>query len=888
MMMKVLSVKGPEGLAQLSTAKAFDFSKSEFTRQQQKGILFSDRRKEIEKKYRTIRAYGPELIATLAPEDVSEVSASQVKWLATLAQVNNLLDERVDDLLAAQVSNGLYPLHKVHLLKKLELIQAIKDAQGLLKLHETQLVHITKKQRQILVEALTAKKRLSGLPSIEDKHLQYLQLTEEQIESLAWNRVIKIHIDQWPLISNQKLQEIQKEKPDAIGESEAQKMKPSQLKILNGSYGKHLTDGQIKEFTEEHAQLIQAIETDGKLTLLSDQALQKIKISQLNFIGKENFQRITKVDLLLGTPERCVGFLNDQQKEQIAQAIETLTEDAQLSLLNDLALQKIKPSKLGFIGKENFQRITQLELLLAAPQRCIDFLSEAQKDRLQAALLREENLKECGQPIFHWAVQINPIIIQKIKKPEQVAWLNNEEELRILEDDQLIELSDAQVTQHVRSNSLVSRLKTHAPHKYKLLLSNEVFKSLTEAHDYLIQEIQTDEQLSLLKNKALQKIHPKQLSFIGKDNFQRIIDTDLLCAIPKRCIDFLSARQRISLFVSVPKLSTMEKISEPVFHLVVQEYHLIVKKLTEPQVKWINRGIDLYQLEDHQLGWLSDQQVKQFAGSQTLMERLKKHAPGKFVVLFSDDHIASLEEEDTYLIQALTSDKQLSLLNDKALQQIHPSQLNFIEKDNFQRLTRLEILLAIPQRCLDFVSVHQKAAIITALKQKVILKKTSEVVFRLVVKELPEIIKKLSESKVTKWLTTEDEFSQLADHQLAWLSDAQVQDIHSPALIKRLEMHAPNKVKSPQKPVAAPIQPPPKVTATQPPPKVTAPIQPPSGVTATPQPAPTVVVPTQPPPGVTGTKPPPRVTVPIQPPSGVAATPQPAPTVTVSTQPSPG
>ena len=68
---------------------------------------------------------------------------------------------------------------------------------------------------------------------------------------------------------------------------------------------------------------------------------------------------------------------------------------------------------------------------------------------------------------------------------------------------------------------------------------------------------------------------------------------------------------------------------------------------------------------------------------------------------------------------------------------------------------------------------------------------------------------------------------------------------------------------------------------------MTAPIQPPSGVTATPQPAPTVTVSTQPSSGVTGTQPPPRVTVPIQPPSGVTATTQPAPTAAPPTPPLP-
>src|SRR5262249_33162403 len=252
MMAKTFALKGEEGLQRLVKNKVFSYARQDVPEPLLKGICFSSRRATIRKRYVEIRKLGPDDISKLDPEEVSEIAPHQVCWLALIEQVGNLPHELINDLTVSQIQRKLLPGDKIILLRRQELIQALLDVKDILLLDPPQLVSISDEQKLLLKQTIYKQFLSKGLNSIKDKHLEFLELTTEEIEPLTYQEMSKISSRLWPLISKSKLEKIQTEAPAIIDEQRVQRLTNTQLEILDPRYQNHLSDPQIKGLTEAH------------------------------------------------------------------------------------------------------------------------------------------------------------------------------------------------------------------------------------------------------------------------------------------------------------------------------------------------------------------------------------------------------------------------------------------------------------------------------------------------------------------------------------------------------------------------------------------------------------------------------------------------------------
>ncbi len=478
---KMLSRRGKNHTALMS--KVFDFSKSGTTALNQKLVLFSSRRKALEKKYYAIRDMGPNLIAVLDPENVPDISPSQVPWLTTRPQVAKLEGAAfIKELTEKQIVDGLHTSAQVPLLFYKSQIEVLHKVEDLLLLEEKQLELLTKDQKRDLVEALNKmpKNRLA------DKHLALVEFTTKEIEVLSMDRLFKIHKAHWSKISNPKLQEYQKS--HKLSTDQVQQLGATQFAVLESKYANDLSNHQIKTLLPTHTHLIHELVDPGKLSHLNNAALQEIKEELVGKLNSPTFDCITKENLLIcSLREREFNYV---QKDRFRVAL--YTKEHLLKYL------KLRPNYYSNLDYKHVELLDTEEHFLKLDDKQIGWLLPQQI---------QDHVNDVGLLTKIVRIKKSDACLNLEQKQILIGILESEEALSKLSDEELKWVKPEQV-----------RLVTKAPLLFKLLLlhENHFFPYLQAPQ---VRLLDTEDQLKNMIGEQIQWIMPEQMQYIHTQDF---------------------------------------------------------------------------------------------------------------------------------------------------------------------------------------------------------------------------------------------------------------------------------------------------------------------------------------------------------------------------------
>lgn len=208
-----------------------------------------------------------------------------------------------------------------------------------------------------------------------------------------------------------------------------------------------------------------------------------------------------------------------------------------------------------------------------------------------------------------------------------------------------------------------------------------------------------------------------------------------------------------------------------------------VPDIAGSQVPWLVTREQVAQVRDNLINHLDPKQIQ-----QGLLP------PQKISILRKAELIQALHRPEDLLKLSEQQVKQLSDGQMALLTQDHLPFLDFIEEEKFKKITHIDLLLAMPQRCTGWIAPAQQKLIEGALDNRDNVQKMREPLFKKLIADHPELIKKLSEIQV-KRLETQEQLNQLEENQIPWISTAQINTlVRSPEMVAKLERVSPEKI----------------------------------------------------------------------------------------------
>lgn len=554
--LQLRAIRHPVKLNKLAASRIFDLQKHGLINQQKRGILFSDRRQWIEKKYHQARRLGPEEVAQLSPEEVENLASHQIPWLKKQEQIAYLPDELVDDLAPEQIP--LLPLEKVPSLTKKELIQALESKE---KIQQVNFKYIS---------------------FIKEEHRPYL----EEIEVIL-------------------------ALPDDKGLSEEQKGRLKHHFFIN-----QVEEGQLKSWyltycSDEILNTlspngIKIIKSEELFSRLTDNNLQLIDSQQLSYLKEADFKRVTSEKLLFKAPASCVAKLDLNQQRLLKSYIANQPEETiplhYASFLTDDRIERLKTAslilalpldKISLLKKDQIQLIPlkdfkkkfveklSLEALQALNQEnyqlFCSWLSKDQVEKLDPTSHLGIIQGLTGEPLSN----LSDRSLQFIKL-EQVTELDLKTLKRLRNEDLLLVVSEEKVKKLAIEESWMARYKQAIQNVKRVEQFKLHHMDFLETSHPLLQEIDNPQYLVRLRPELFAMLSSDQLLKIEKER----LSYEQINALPVEKLQHLISPFHIAM-IGPDKIQQMTAVHHRQLNELTDMQIQAVREFPEPLVCFI-------------------------------------------------------------------------------------------------------------------------------------------------------------------------------------------------------------------------------------------------------------------------------------------------------------
>lgn len=461
----------------------------------------------------------------LTAQQIAQLEAKDREFIHQLkaSQANHLKDEALQCIQMAIVND----------LQK-ETIKRLQEPELLLALKEEKWPELLEEQKQKIRGVVVDKYDLEcvgdWIGAIPDRHLLWLNFSSTgQVSQIPTAKLHALGAANWPLISEEQLKAILKDREEILTEARLQKLELKHLQLLGGKatvFHPKLAPEQIGALTKEHLQFIQALDKQERLAMLSDEALQLIEEKQLTLLSKEDMQRVSDKGLLLAAVRKapCKEWLKEEQKAVIRGLVADITEEEQL-----------KPEYVSYLAEERIAQLTRAELVKAiAPEYAGKLVSN------QIALLTKEEralisvlTAEQAEHLTNEALQcIDPKIVNQLKQNQfkhllvvALLFAIDEKNWQYVESQQKEELKKAYAARPIESWSstipnwhlelltLTTGQIDKLPLEKLQVLSLESFKHISQAQ--------------------LMKLHREQPAVLDKRRRAVLSNEQLACLAPR-------------------------------------------------------------------------------------------------------------------------------------------------------------------------------------------------------------------------------------------------------------------------------------------------------------------------------------------------------------------
>lgn len=440
-------------------------------------------------------------------------------------------------------------------------------------------------------------------------------------------------------------------------------VKDSVLEKIDSWQAKSLSDHDLNRLTAPH--LIQELGPDV-LSKLNDQAIQLVKSSQLKTIKEKDFKRILKPELLIS--------------QEAVSHIPLLTEEQKRCVINfihlSLKADDVPTHFLEFLSNNQVQDLTDKKKILKLPLDKVHLLKKEQLGQLERRDFSEGFVKH-----------LNDTAIEVLNQPDLC-------------------LLSCYLTE--------TQLKNLNPAFLNIIhcLDPEQIRSLDKTFLHIIHNL-VRIQLQHVNNITLQEIKPSQLMTIPDDDFKRILNSTLLMT-PEAAINYhlLTELQENILIEGVQKLQADQV---PIHCL---------RFISDPQVKNLTDSARFKNLPLGKVHLLRSPQLINFDDfSKEFIEQMNDEAITVFNLKLTEfskyltqRHLARLDKSQTNIIKQLSSEQLRHVKND-VIQAISKTQVATLSKEDLNRLTNPDLLLAIPQKQLKELSKTTTKRLEKAVKE---------------------------------------------------------------------------------------------------------------------------------------------------------------------------
>lgn len=699
------------------------------------GVIFSSRRKAIERNYVKIRQYGAEEIAELPPESVPDIAPHQVRWLKKKEQLEVLPDKLIEFMIEEQVP--LFPVGKIHLFKKRELIQSLEE--NCKYLEPNQLIHVSPKQLKWLADDKIDFIPDLVLQQVEDAN-QIHRFRKKRLAALSGKQVDLIDAEDVVNLSPVQIADLRKpiliEKVDAtkaqyIDKDCIQHMTSVDAMVALLSRG-FFTDDQkekIKQYFAnakfDESKLVPwhvaylPLEQIPMLTLeplvcaIPVKAAFKITKEQVQHLKDPEYELIEMLEypVFLHLPCTSRYLLTPQQLQLLKPIDKDFIADLlpnNVHSLTDESLQFINTSIVNNLASTVIKRLTNPLLLVALNKDNINCLKESQKDILRKAF---EGVVTTDQ-IQNIADRHLQFIPYTSASEMDVGSTSLADRIRLLTSSHWLYLTADQV-RTLHQFSLQTLLTDITPHlnidalegldkNYAKFLKSYQIQNLGQTHLQLIQALRKPEDLTFLSNQSLNLIRPEQVVHLNSEDLKRLTNPNLLLAVPKTHLLDLNPDQHELLKKTVQTLDA-DRVPPHLLYL-----------MTDDQVRGLTKPENMIELPPDKIALLTEKQIRSIHWNVLRQEWLHPYRTSftdigkdglrafndpfytQIYPYLSEKQIKQLDGSHIGIIRGLDP-KVLGLLSDEALQLITLTQFLQIESETFKRITNPDLLLKTPR-----------------------------------------------------------------------------------------------------------------------------------------------------------------------------------------------
>ncbi|MCE5319087.1 MAG: hypothetical protein LLG04_17210, partial [Parachlamydia sp.] len=620
----------------------------------------------------------PEEIALLAEDQIQHIHAEQVQHL-TEKQIN-ACPVNLAGFLSPEQMPHIRPEHVPYITRS-NLIQAIPCRSDLIeKLDMKYLCHLTQDQVKFLtpsqIQKMTASEEIALLDENQIKHIlpyQVKYLTANQIKACPVNLAEFLTPEQIPHIRLEHVAHI-----SSFSQIKAIPCSSEFIAQLEKKHLRHLTPEQARLLTPAQIQLMNKRK---EITNLDERGIKMLALSQVRLIESPSQIPYLGDNQVPALPDQAglVQWLVKRQFQFITEAQAHLLTLVQIRSMNcpaEIAL--LKPHQIAHLKSDQVKFLERRDHVQALPA---------------TAPLVSELAKKHLRDLTHAQA--------KLLTPSQIQWINEREEIALLEQEQIQHILPAQVP------LLNERQIKDCPLNLTEHLTVEQTAHIRPEHVTFISrpsQIQaipcSREFMARLEEKHLRYLTPVQASLLTPVQIQLMKNREEIVNLDKRGIRQLLPVQ-IPLVQSASQISNLGNNQVRDLPAEAWRVHLLVKQqfrfiteaqvclLKPEQVKQMNCREEIALLGPREIAFLEPEQV-QFLEGQDQVQALPATAPltamlrKRHLRLASPAQVRLLKPEQ---VKQMNCGEEIALLGPREIAFLEPEQVQFLEgQDQVQAL----------------------------------------------------------------------------------------------------------------------------------------------------------------------------------------------------------
>jgi hypothetical protein len=575
----------------------------------------------------------PEQIKRIKGPFVSKLDEKQVNWIES-SETKHLADTQIPWLTASHLIDKLstkqallLPAKQRMHITKLEALLALPDEEGL-----------EDKQREILKEHFFSKFDSSSI-----KPWQFKYLSEETLKALKDPAIIRQFPEEWASkMTGEQAKCLTRQEASLIS-----KLEYPAYKSIDPSLWTLLSKEQIQKLNLDTDEDVIKKLSAQQASYLTDNGLQLISSAIVNELADQDIERLTnpallfslndlkltkltpkqvdilngKINALIHSSQQSVDIQLIQEAEKSLNLIRKIRSTALLSKLSDSALQLLDKDQVPLLKREDFERLKEGNLLLAATASQKEWLKKEQEQILAQTIQKQDPNTIDNQYL-------------ELLSEDQIKLLTNKDKITALPSSKVKFLNSNQVervenltrefVQNLEEEGLKGlNTELHAAQAASFLTPKQI-AILTHAHITIIQNLKGSN-ISLLSHEALQLIHPDQVLELNANDLNRLINPQLHVAMSENQVTQLNAEARALYKDAINQLQNGEQL---------KPYHVPFLDVDSPLLA-----------DPEVFAHVSKEQIAALAGKTLKKEQIQSLPVEKLTGLVNPSHIALIQTD---------------------------------------------------------------------------------------------------------------------------------------------------------------------------------------------------------------------------------------------------